>query len=615
MMRSQTRSQARSDVRGARAALGLVTLAVAALAGPAAAVQVTRGPYLQMPTPSSVVVRWRTDVATDSRVQYGAAPGALTEPPVDDPTVTTEHEILVAGLDPGTQYHYSVGSSAGPLAGDDADHVFRTPPPVGTRVPTRVWVTGDGGFANANGQAVRDAYAAFAAGSETHLWLLLGDNAYLAGTDAEYQAALFDMHRDLLRRVPAWPTFGNHEAASSNSLAETGPYFQMFSLPRLGEAGGVPSGTEAYYAFDHANVHFIVLDSHFSSNAAGSPMMVWLEADLQATTADWVVAYWHHPPYSKGLFHDSDLEGREINMRRNVLPLLEDHGVDLVLCGHSHSYERSRLLDGHYGFSSELLPAMVLDSGDGRPGGDGAYRKATTGPAPHEGAVYVVAGSSSEVRAATLNHPVMEIGLLELGSLVLDVDGDTLTGTFVNSLVQTTDTFTIVKRPACPAAPRPGCGTAPTGRLVVKDNADDALDTLAWRWRRGVLDPATVGAPDDQTDLALCVWDATGGLVDAALPRGADAPVGTEWKPARQGGFVYRSPTASVAGVRRLRVRVGARTALAAKGVGVGLDLPALPLAPPVTVQLANLDNGACWESVFTTPRKNDATRFLATGP
>ena len=586
----------------------LVPLLLVLLVARADATQVVRGPYLQTPTPASIIVRWRTDFPSDSRVQYGAAPGSLTQT-VDDLTPTTEHLVTLSGLGADTRYYYSIGSVGGAFVGDDADHFFRTPPVAGTQRPTRIWVTGDGGFANANGMAVRDAYAAFNAGGETHLWLLLGDNAYINGTDANYQAALFGMHHDMLRQTPPWPTFGNHEAISSNSLTGTGPYFDMFSLPTGGEAGGVPSGTEAYYSFDHANVHFIVLDSHFSSNTAGSPMMVWLEADLQATTADWVVAYWHHPPYSKGLLHDSDVEGREIDMRQNVLPLLEDYGVDLVLCGHSHSYERSPLLDGHYGLSSSFTPEMSLDSGDGRPSGDGAYRKATVGTAPHEGAVYVVAGSSSEVRPATLNHAAMKVNLLELGSLVLDVDGYTLTGTFVNSLVQTTDGFTIVKGPACPTAPTPGCEAAVKTKLALQDSTDDTRDRLAWKWR-GALDGGDVGTPTEQTDLAVCLYDQGGRLLGGALPRGADAPADAVWKQTSN-GFSYKNRVASVIGMRTVKVRggTGSRGLVLAKGRGGGLGMPGLPVSLPVTAQLVNLDGGACWEAVYTTARANDSAR------
>jgi hypothetical protein len=356
----------------------------------------------------------------------------------------------------------------------------------------------------------------------------------------------------------------------------------------------------------------------FSSNVPGSAMMTWLEADLQAATADWIVAFWHHPPYSKGLLHDSDEEQREIDMRENVLPLLEDYGVDLVLCGHSHSYERSHLLDGHYGYSTELEPEMVLDSGDGDPAGDGAYRKASTGQSPHEGAVYVVAGSSSEVRNTTLNHPVMEIGLLEHGSLVLDVDGDTLTGTFLNKLVQTTDTFTIDKgRPACPVAPRTGCMGGVRAKLVLRDDSGDPQqDRLVWRWKGGPLDPAELGTPQDQTDLAFCIYDQGGKLVGGAVPPGGNVPAGAQWR-ALGGGLVYLNRDATAAGVERVVIEpdAGVRGLLMVKGRGAELGVPTPPVTPPLVAQLANLDGDTCWESVFTTTRKNEDSKVVATSP
>jgi hypothetical protein len=92
---------------------------------------VTRGPYLQQGTPTGVVVRWRTSRPTDSRVRYGLAPAALTEI-AEDPTLTTEHAIPLAGLLPATPYFYSVGTTASPLAGGDANHFFVTAPAPGT---------------------------------------------------------------------------------------------------------------------------------------------------------------------------------------------------------------------------------------------------------------------------------------------------------------------------------------------------------------------------------------------------------------------------------------------------------------------------------------------------
>ena len=66
----------------------------------------------------------------------------------------------------------------------------------------RIWSIGDAGFTGANLDAVRDAYATFAGTSAADLFLLLGDNAYLHGTDAQYQAAVFDEHAVMLRTTP-----------------------------------------------------------------------------------------------------------------------------------------------------------------------------------------------------------------------------------------------------------------------------------------------------------------------------------------------------------------------------------------------------------------------------
>ena len=133
-------------------------------------------------------------------------------------------------------------------------------------------------------------------------------------------------------------------------------------------------------------------------------------------------------------------------MRSRALPLLEAHGLDLLLSGHSHSYERSYLLDGHYGPSTTLTPAMVKDAGTGRPGDTGPYRKSGTGPAPHEGAVFVVPGSSGWVTPyGSLNHPAMLIGEFVLGSLVIDVNSNRLDATFLRETGAIDDHFTIIK--------------------------------------------------------------------------------------------------------------------------------------------------------------------------
>ena len=410
-------------------------LLLSVLAMPLPAANLVRGPYLQVGTPTSVVVRWRTDVATDSRVRYGLAPGSLISS-TDDLASTTEHQVTLAALSPNTRYYYSVGSTTATLS-SGPDHTFVTSPATGTSKPAHIWVLGDSGTANANVLAVRDAYQTLAGGRDTDLWLMLGDDAYNSGTDTEFQNAVFAMFPEMLRKSVLWPTRGNHEMSAT-------VYYNIFAMPTNAEAGGVASGTEAYYSFNYGNIHFVCLDSYGSSRAVGSPMLLWLQNDLAANTKDWIIAFWHHPPYSKGS-HNSDTEAELIDMRQNALPILESYGVDLVLGGHSHSYERSFLLDGHYGLSATLTDSMKKDAGSGRPDGTGSYQKPTLGPSSHQGAVYTVAGSSGHATGGTLNHPAMYISLNQMGSLVIDVNGNTMDVKFLRETGTIDDYFTIQK--------------------------------------------------------------------------------------------------------------------------------------------------------------------------
>ncbi len=437
---------------------------------PAPPLGFARAPYLQNVTPTSAVVRWRTTAPSTTRVEWGLAADAL-ENTVDVLGTRIEHEVEITGLPPETEIFYAVGSTAELLAGGDAEHAFDTPPLAGARRPIRIWVIGDSGACATSPQgcadaaAVRNGYTTFAGSDPADLWLLLGDNVYDNGTDAEFTAGFFDVYPGVMRSTPMWAVPGNHEfgVGGSDSPTQSGPYYDSFTFPQAGEAGGVPSGTEAYYSFDWGNVHVVALDSHDTSRAApanpttnvcppgeGGAMYQWVCADLAATDQDFIIAIWHHPPYTKGS-HNSDTSSQLIEMRERFLPVMEAYGVDLVLTGHSHSYERSVLLDGHYGVSSSYSPALhALDAGDGDPAGDGPYLKALIGPVAHSGDVNAVVGSSSRLSGGALNHPVMERSLNILGSMVIDVVGRRLDARFIGVPGNVLDHFAIVKGPELP---------------------------------------------------------------------------------------------------------------------------------------------------------------------
>lgn len=405
---------------------------------------ILRGPYLQNASEDAIIIRWRTREPTRGRVDFWQS-DSEERSFMQEPLPTTEHSVRLTRLKPGQQYQYQI-------AGMEAVYDLRTLPPAHAATPTRVWIIGDSGTGNKNARAVYDAYRQFTGDRPTDVWLMLGDNAYGYGTDQEFQNAVFNLYTPLLHTTCLWPAVGNHETywchKDDNPLThnQADPYLAIFEMPTRGEAGGVPSDTELYYSFDYGRTHFICLDSQVSSRKEEGAQYQWLKADLEQLSedqTDWIIAYWHHPPYTHGT-HNSDTERQHIEMREVFLPLLETHGVDLTFGGHSHTYERSILMHGHYGKSDTYDPAQhALDAGDGRPEGDGSYRQAM-----HQGSgtIHTVAGSSGKVGAFKAPHlPFMVENLSELASVVVDIDGRRLDVTTLGSEGQILDSYTLLK--------------------------------------------------------------------------------------------------------------------------------------------------------------------------
>jgi hypothetical protein len=438
-----------------------------------------RGPYLQFATTNSIHVVWRTEGPSLPVVRFGKQLNALNQrseevvtrvslgaegsqisprwaplrtkenlalPKLHSaPIGTFQYEARLTGLEPNTRYYYVVLDGDHPLTTPDASFSFVTPPPVGTIQPVRFWALGDSGTGRKPQADVHNAMLAAVKRENKPLsfWLHLGDMAYGTGRDVEFQSRFFESYTQTLRSSVCWPTMGNHEGSISRGATGIGPYYDAYVVPRRGEAGGLASGTEAYYSFDYANIHFVCLDSHDLERKPTGAMAKWLKADLEKTKADWVIAFWHHPPYTKGS-HDSDKEKDLTEMRELIMPLIDSGGVDMVLTGHSHVYERSMLIDGAY-HTPTVAENVVLDDGDGDPQGDGAYRK-SQGIHPHEGTVQIVAGHGGANLGRRGTIPFMRKTIVEHGSVIIDVYGDTLTATMVNLNGSTRDAFSLVKR-------------------------------------------------------------------------------------------------------------------------------------------------------------------------
>jgi len=445
------------EVHQSSAASSDVTFDLQLTAGTPPAAALTRGPYLQLGTPTSLFFRWRTDIKTDSKVSYGATAGSLNRTAADFFS-TTEHIVHLTGLSPDTKYYYSIGNAGQTLQGD-TNNYFITAPLAGTEKITRIWATGDCGTAQTVQTKVMTAYQNFIGNNYTHLWLLLGDNAYDYGRDSEYQSKFFQpyMNGKVMRQTVLFPAPGNHDYANSSDSLEirTLAYYRNFTLPTAGEAGGFPSGTEMYYSYNYANIHFISLDSYGTENNkklfdTTSAQIAWLQQDLAANTQKWTILYWHHPPYTKGS-HNSDTESELVNIRDKVLRILDRYRVDVILCGHSHNYERSKIMKGHYGLESTYNPYLHnASSSSGRYDGTAnscPYIKSSANVA-NEGIVYVVSGSAGKLGGTSTGYPhdaMYYSNSLTGGSLYLEVNGNRLDAKWIDENGNIMDQFTLLK--------------------------------------------------------------------------------------------------------------------------------------------------------------------------
>lgn len=443
--------------------------------------QIIRNPYLQSGTSSSIVLKWRTSQTTDSQVWYGSSPNQLLHSKKVS-TYSIDHEVKISNLRHNTTYYYAVGDSNGQLIGGDYQHYFTTAPTTGTNKATVAWILGDAGTGTSEQRAVRDAYYNYIGNKHTDMILLLGDNAYETGTDAEYQGAIFDAYTTKLANTHLWSVPGNHDYYKQSGL--NADYYDIFTFPTKGEAGGLASNTEKYYAFDYGNIHFISLDSQDENKEMGSPMLTWLENDLATTNQEWIVVMFHHPPYSKGS-HDSDTEIELKKMRNNVLPLLDDYGVDLVLSGHSHAYERTKLIQGHYGSSNTYNSNLhAVDGGDGRLDGDGAYQKNASG----EGIVYIVTGSAGKKSAMKGTHPAMYYAVSRLGSTILEIEGSEMNIKFLNATGEVEDYLTINKNNISTSITDNDGGTSKADcSKVVVNSAEDKINVRGLTAKRAIV--------------------------------------------------------------------------------------------------------------------------------
>ncbi|HWH35234.1 MAG TPA: metallophosphoesterase [Acidimicrobiales bacterium] len=208
-------------------------------------------------------------------------------------------------------------------------------------VEVRLAVAGDVGTGGRAEYATAAAMDALEQGQELDALLLLGDNIYPAGQPELAQARVLDPFAAVLDGpTELVAALGNHDVRTGDGEPE---------LKALGLPG-------RWYQRRFGPVRVVVVDS----TRAGDPeQLAWLDSVLAEDDVPWTVVIQHHPPYSAG-YHGSDRASQE-----HLVPRYRRLGVELVLAGHDHDYQRSQVVDGVTyivsGGAAKLRPTGTAD--------------------------------------------------------------------------------------------------------------------------------------------------------------------------------------------------------------------------------------------------------------
>jgi len=234
--------------------------------------------------------------------------------------------FLLFAVNSGLQGQVRSGTSNGNARGAHAASA-----PVKITLPlkkgsVRFAVIGDTGTGTSQQHELGDILLGSRQGFPYEFVLMLGDNLYGGETPADYKNKFQDVYQQLLDgKVKFYAALGNHDEPAQR-------FYENFNM----------DGKE-YYRFTRGNASFYALNSNYMDKK----QVDWLESELSKDSSEWKIAFCHHPPYSSGGKHGSDDQ-----LRKVVEPIFVKYGVNVVLAGHEHFYERIKPQKGIFYFIS-----------------------------------------------------------------------------------------------------------------------------------------------------------------------------------------------------------------------------------------------------------------------
>jgi len=217
--------------------------------------------------------------------------------------------------------------------------------------------------------------------------IMLGDNIYGSERPQDFARKFEQPYKPLLdANIAFYASLGNHDDPNQQ-------YYKPFGM-----------GGKRYYTYQKKDVRFFALDSNYMDR----DQQAWLENELRESDAKWKIAYFHHPIYSSGGRHGSEVDLREI-----VEPMFVKYGVNVVFAGHEHFYERLK---------------------------------------PQKGIHYFTAGGSAKLRDGDIRiGPLTAKGFdTEQSYMVVEVDGDVLRFQAISRRGKIVDSGEITRQPKPP---------------------------------------------------------------------------------------------------------------------------------------------------------------------
>ncbi len=282
------------------------------------------GPYLAYGAdPSTEMnISWESEhYALNAWVKFGETEACDQKLAWQADVPRRHHHFLLSGLKPNTKYYYRISRDNG-----QEFHSFKSGLPAGISTPFEFCVVGD---MHSDHGDITPVFQALNTQAPKKSFIISVGDAINAG---EYEISWQDFFRQgtpYIDNIPWVHATGNHDTGSKTKYPR---FLATFDQPYVNPREG------AYFSFDFANAHFIIIDSCNGGGFEPTPtdaQMEWLEADLQqhARKDKWVFVFFHHQMYSTGDF------SMAIIMHTYLRPLFDEHHVDAVFYGHDHHFE------------------------------------------------------------------------------------------------------------------------------------------------------------------------------------------------------------------------------------------------------------------------------------